>query len=129
MTTSIYSDIPYDLDIDEFGDLIVLEDTAAIKQALQTIIMTRLGTKTKFQNPIFGSATADLLFEKLNPFTISNLEEEVQFAIENWEPRVSVDAIAVESDINNHEIKISVTYSIVALNITEAITINLSVLS
>jgi phage baseplate assembly protein W len=127
--SSIYSDIPYDLNIDEFGDLVVLEDSAAIKQSLRTIVMTRLGTKTKFQNPIFGSATADLLFEKLNPFTISNLEQEVEFAIENWEPRIKIDAIAVDSDISNHKIKISITYSIVALNITESITINLSVLS
>jgi phage baseplate assembly protein W len=125
--TSIYSDIPYDLDIDEFGDLIILEDTAAIKQSLRTIVMTKLGTKTKFQSPIFGSATADLLFEKLNPFTISNLEQEVHFAIENWEPRIKIDAIAVESD--NHKIKVAITYFIVALNITESITINLSVLS
>ena len=127
-STPIYSDIPYDLDIDEFGDLIVLEDAAAIKQALRTIVMTKLGTKTKFQNPIFGSATADLLFEKLNPFTVSNLEQEVLFAIENWEPRIKIDAIDVDSDTNGHEIKVSITYSIVALNITESITINLSVL-
>jgi phage baseplate assembly protein W len=124
----IFSDIPYDLDIDEFGDLVILEDSAAIKQSLRTIVMTKLGTKTKYQNPIFGSATSDLLFEKLNPFTISNLEEEVQFAIENWEPRIKINAIDVESD-DKHQIKISITYSIVALNITESITINLSVLS
>lgn len=126
---SIYSDIPYDLTIDEFGDLVVLEDTAAIKQSLRTIILTKIGTKTKFQNPIFGSAIADLLFEKLNPFTMSNLEEEVEFAIRNWEPRISVEKISVDSDPDSHEIKVSLTYTIISLNITEAITINLSILS
>jgi hypothetical protein len=125
----IYSDIPYDLNIDEFGDLILKEDVDAIKQSLHTIIMTKIGTKTKFQNPIFGAATSDLLFEKMNPFTASNLEEEVQFAIENWEPRISVDSISVESDPNNHQIIVSITYSVISLNITEELTINLSVLS
>jgi hypothetical protein len=123
----IYSDISYDLTIDEFGDLELLEDTAAIKQSLQTIVLTKIGTKTKYQNPIFGSATAELLFEKMNPFTVSNLEDEVLSAIENWEPRVSVDAVEIEA--NNHQVKASIRYSIVSLNITESITINLSVLS
>ena len=126
---SIYSDIPFDLTIDEFGDLEVLEDTASVRQSLQTIVLTKLGLKTKYQNPIFGSATADLLFEKLNPFTLSTLEDEVETAIENWEPRVSVDSVDIDSDVQEHQIKVSITYTIVSLNITEEITINLSVLS
>lgn len=126
---SIYSDIPYDLNINEFGDLVVIEDTEAIRQSLRTIILTKLGTKTKFQNPIFGSAVADLLFEKLNPFTLSNLEQEVEFAVENWEPRVQIETINVESDVNAHEIKIQITYSIINLQITDELVINLSVLS
>jgi len=126
---SIYSDIPFDLTINEFGDLVVLEDTDAIKQSMQTIVLTKIGTKVRYQNPIFGSATANLLFEKLNPFTLSNLEEEVQFAIENWEPRISIDSINIDTDVGQHEIKVSITYSIISLNITEQITINLSVLS
>jgi hypothetical protein len=126
---SIYSDIPFDLNIDEFGDLILIEDVDAIKQSLHTIIQTKVGSKTKFQNPIFGSATSDLLFEKMNQFTESNLEDEIQFAIENWEPRVSVDSITINSDPNNHQIKVSIIYSVVSLNITEEIIINLSVLS
>jgi hypothetical protein len=126
---SIYSDIPYDLDINEFGDLIVIEDVESIRQSLQTIILTKLGTKTKFQKPIFGSAVADLLFEKLNPFTLSNLEQEVEFAVENWEPRVQIETINVESDISGHEIKIQIIYSIINLQITDELVINLSVLS
>jgi phage baseplate assembly protein W len=126
---AVYSDIPYDLTVNEFGDLQLLEDGAAIKQALQTIVLTKIGIKTKFQNPVFGSAAADLLFEKLNSFTISNLEEEIEFAIQNWEPRVSIEQIGIESDMGSHEIKASIKYTVVSLNITEAITINLSVLS
>lgn len=126
---SVYSDIPYDLTINEFGDLVVLEDTAAVKQSLRTIILTKIGTKMRYQNPIFGSGSADLLFEKMNQFTISNLEEEVMFAIENWEPRISVDNIYVESKPDDNKIQISITYSIVSLNITEELTINLSVLT
>lgn len=124
-----YSDLPYDLTINEFGDLVLLEDTDAIRQSLQTIVLTQLGTKVKFQQPIFGSAAAELLFEKLNPFTLSDLEDEVQFAVENWEPRVRIETINVESDVGQHNIKIQITYSIVNLNITDDLIINLSVIS
>lgn len=126
---SIYSDLPYDLTLNEFGDVDLLEDSASIKQALKTIVLTKLGEKTKYQNPIFGSAVADLLFEKLNPFTVSNLEEEITQGIENWEPRVRVDSVVVDSNMENHEMTVSVTYSIVNLNIVDELTINLSVLS
>lgn len=126
---SIYSDLPYDLTINEFGDVELIEDSESIKQALKTIVLTKLGTKTKYQNPIFGSDVADLLFEKLNPFTISNLEDEVIQAIENWEPRVRVDRVEVDSDISQNAMSVSITYSIVNLNITDDLTINLSVLS
>jgi phage baseplate assembly protein W len=124
-----YSDLPYDLTINEFGDVELLEDVAAIRQSLQTIVLTKLGTKTKYQQPIFGSATAELLFEKLNPFTLTNLEEEVQFAIENWEPRVQIETINVDTDVGQHEIKIQVTYTVINLQITDELTINLSVLN
>ena len=125
---SIYSDLPFDLTLNEFGDVEVLEDSDSIKQSLQTIVLTKLGTKTRYQNPIFGSQTADLLFEKLNPFTLSNLEEEVRFAISNWEPRVRIDGVTIETD-DQHSIKVSLIYSIINLNITDEITINMSVLS
>lgn len=125
----IYSDLPYDLTINEFGDLVLLEDVDAIRQSLQTIVLTQLGTKVKFQQPIFGSAAAELLFEKLNPFTLSDLEDEVEFSINNWEPRVRIETINVESDVGQHQIKIQITYTIVNLNITDELIINLSVLS
>ena len=105
---SVYSDLPFDLTIDEFGDLVVLEDSASIKQSLQTIVLTKIGTKVKYQKPIFGSAAADLLFEKLNPFTLSNLEEEVEYAINNWEPRVEIESIDLDTDVGQHEIKVSI---------------------
>lgn len=126
---SIYSDLPYDLTLNEFGDIALLEDTAAIKQSLQTIVLTRIGAKLIYQNPIFGSATADLLFEKLNPFTLSSLEEEVTIAIENWEPRVEISFVDVQADISQQSIKISITYKIINLNITDQITIDLTVIS
>lgn len=126
---SVYSDFPYDLEINEFGDVDLIEDSAAIKQSLQTIILTRIGAKMIYQQPIFGSATADLLFEKLNPFTLSNLEEEVTFAIENWEPRVEITLINIDSDTQQQQIKVSITYKVINLNITDQIVIDLSVLS
>ncbi len=123
---SIYSDIPYDLDINEFGDLVPVEDVDSIKQSLQTISLTKIGAKTKYQNPLFGSSIADLLFEKMNPFTLSSLEDEIEKAIENWEPRVEVSSVDLETDVSNHQIKITIIYTVINLNITDEVIINLS---
>ncbi len=125
---SIYSDLPYDLDINEFGDLELVEDVDSIKQSLQTICLTKVGAKTKYQNPLFGSAVADLLFEKMNPFTLSSLEDEIESAIENWEPRVEVSSVDLETDVLNHQIKIIIIYKVINLNITDELIISLATL-
>lgn len=125
----IYSDLDYDLEKNEFGDIIPVEDTDAIRQSLRTIVLTKLGQKTRYQNPLFGSAAADLLFEKINPFTMTNLEDEIEFAVQNWEPRVQIESISVESVTDRQEIRIGIIYSVINLNITDELVINLSVLS
>ena len=127
---SVYSDLDYDLPINDFGDTILLEDIDAIQQSIKTIILTRLGTKTKFIEPIFGSGVVDMLFEKIDAITITNIQDSIELAIENWEPRVEVNDLDIQIDSANiNQLRISIIYKIVHLNITDEVVIDLTVIS
>lgn len=123
-----YNDLSYDLERDEFNDIDILEDADSIKQSIRTIILTKIGTRTRFQNPLFGSGAADLLFEKVNVFTVSRIDEEINFALKNWEPRIELITVDIDLNPDRNELKIQILYRIINLDITDEITINLKVL-
>lgn len=127
---SVYSDLDYDLPINDFGDTIVLEDIDAIQQSISTIILTRLGTKTKYVEPIFGSGVVDMLFEKMDAITIVNIQDSIELALANWEPRIEIVDVDIQLDSANiNQLRISIVYKIIHLNITDAVTIDLTVIS
>lgn len=123
-----YNDLPYDLVRDEFNDVDLLEDLDSIRQSIRTIVLTKIGTRTRYQNPLFGSGVADLLFEKINVFTLSRVDEEISLAISNWEPRVSVLAVDVDINPDRNELTVQINFRVINLDITDTITINLAVL-
>jgi hypothetical protein len=123
-----YNDLPYDLTRDEFNDVDLLEDLESIRQSIRTIVLTKIGTRTRYQNPLFGSGVADLLFEKINVFTLSRIDEEISLAIGNWEPRVSVIAVDVNINPDRNELKVQINFRVINLDIIDEITINLAVL-
>ena len=123
-----YNDLNYDLIRDEFNDVDLLEDLDSIKQSIRTIVLTKVGTRTRYQNPLFGSGAADLLFEKINIFTISRIDEEITFAINNWEPRVDVLAVDVQLNVDRNELKVQINFRIISLDITDELIIDLKVL-
>jgi len=123
-----YNDLPYDLTRDEFNDVDLLEDLESIRQSIRTIVLTKIGTRTRYQNPLFGSGVADLLFEKINVFTLSRVDEEIALAISNWEPRVSVIAVDVNVNPDRNELKVQINFKVINLDIIDEITINLAVL-
>ena len=61
-------------------------DINAIGQSLQNLILTRRGEKPFI--PEFGTSLLDILFDTFGPSTVSKLNEEVRYAIANYEPRV-----------------------------------------
>lgn len=123
-----YNDLSYDLIRDEFNDVDLLEDLDSIKQSIRTIVLTKVGTRMRYQNPLFGSGAADLLFEKINVFTLSRIDEEITFAINNWEPRVDVLAVDVKVNADRNELKVQINFRIISLDITDELIIDLKVL-
>lgn len=94
---------------------------AAIIGALKNLMYTNRFEKP-FQ-PAFGSGIRALLFEDVSFITANILMTEIELAIKNFEPRVSVDAIRVQADPENNGYNVTLRFYI--NNLEAPVTINL----
>lgn len=95
----MYKDVKFDLKKNEFGDATIIEEVRSVKQSVCNILMTNKGELFYF--PQFGCNIRKYLFEKVNPLTILAIKDEVDFAIRNFEPRVTVVRTDVYKDEYN----------------------------
>lgn len=93
------------------GDLTTVVDARAINQSLRNLFLTS-PYERPFDNIEYGVGIRDKLFDLMGIATQIELEEEIQIAIANWEPRVFVINIDVEANPQQHSIRIKIYYKI-----------------
>ena len=97
------------------GDLIGLKDANAIARSVTNIVMTYPGEK--FFQPDFGSKVSRLLFENVDDITASQIQEEIEFSISNYEPRVNLTNVTVVADNDNALFDAIITYDIIGADV------------
>jgi phage baseplate assembly protein W len=95
-----------------------IDDLAVINSVKNLISTSRY--ERPFQ-PQLGSGVRGLLFEQMDSVTAAVLKREIRQTLENFEPRVVVQEVAVSPDFDNNGFKVGMTFLIV--NRTEPITI------
>ena len=111
--TSLYSD--FDLAFianPNNGDITIKSDIEAVKQSVKNLILTSRGERP-FQ-PNLGSGVRGLLFELGDAFTALELQEEIQYTLDNFEPRVSVLDIRVTDELDANRFKIQIYFTLVS---------------
>ena len=96
-------------------DLIGLKNANAIARSVINIVMTSPGEK--FFQPDFGSRVSKLLFENIDDITASQIQEEIEFSITNYEPRVSLRNVQVNADNDNGSFDAIISYSIIGADV------------
>jgi phage baseplate assembly protein W len=116
-TVATSRNVPYsDLDLTfankTTGDVYKKVDAAAVKQAVKTILQTDFGEKP-FQ-PYFGANIRALLFENVTETTISsNLERNIRFAIEKYEPRAVVEDVEILDLSDKNSVYARITFTVI----------------
>jgi phage baseplate assembly protein W len=90
------------------SDLIGLKNANAIARSVRNIVMTSPGEK--FFQP-------KLLFENVDDITASQIQEEIEFSITNYEPRVSLKNVQINADNDNASFDATITYSIIGADV------------
>ena len=100
-------------------DVARLTDIEAVKRSVRNLILTN-----RFERPFhpeIGSSIRDLLFETITPLNAVLLEDRIEEVIVNFEPRVTLNQIIVQDEIDNN--RYAVTISFYVNNTPEPVTI------
>jgi hypothetical protein len=85
-------------------------DVESVKRSVKNLILTDYGERP-FQ-PWIGSNIKALLFEQMDPFTISVLKDQIKILLENFEPRVILYNLEI-NDLDSNELRVTIYFTLV----------------
>ena len=97
------------------NDVLVLKNEDAIKKSVINLCRTRL--TERFFNEILGTSIESSLFELNNGEIAGSLEEEIKVLLKNFEPRINVTDVIVDTETDPNGLYITVRYNIIGLPI------------
>jgi len=95
------------------GDITLLKNENAIKQAVKNVVLTMRGEK--FFRPFFGTKLRSALFEFLDPIMADEITVSIEDALKVYEPRVTVDNIEYIDNIDDNSVEVTIFYRITGL--------------
>lgn len=101
------------------GDINILKDDVAIKNAVKNIILTKPGEK--LYEPNFGSNVTQLLFEPLDFIILEEIKVEILRVIYAYEPRVKIEDVIL-NEVGDYQVDCTISYKIVGQQETKELT-------
>ena len=95
------------------NDVTVLKNEDAIKKSVINLCRTRINER--FFNDLLGTSIEDSLFETNLNDIASFLEREITVLLSNYEPRIRLTSVIVESLVDSYELQIRIEYDITGL--------------
>ena len=95
------------------NDVTVLKNEDAIKKSVVNLCRTRINER--FFNDLLGTSIEDSLFETNLDDIASFIEREITVLLSNYEPRIRLTSVIVESLVDSYELQIRVEYEITGL--------------
>jgi phage baseplate assembly protein W len=94
------------------SDVSLKKDVEAVKQSVLNILLTNKGERPFL--PTFGANIRSHLFENIDSVTSSLIEEDITFALRNFEPRVRVLSVNVEEQPERNAVNITLDVEIIS---------------
>jgi len=95
------------------NDITILRNEDAIKKSVINLARTRLNER--FFNDLLGTSIEDSMFELNNSDISSFLEEEIKTLLKNFEPRIKLTNVYVDSQPDSNDLYIRIEYDITGL--------------
>ena len=97
------------------SDVIILKNENAISRSIRNLILTIPGEKPFA--PTVGSNVSNLLFENLDALTASSIQSEIEYTVNNFEPRVDLTGVKVTPNFDNNAFDVVINYDIVGIDV------------
>ena len=94
-------------------DVTVLRNEDAIKKSVINLTRTRINER--FFNELLGTSIEDSLFETNLDDISSFLEREITVLLKNYEPRITLRHVIIDSLVDSYELQIRIEYEITGL--------------
>ncbi len=96
-----------------------------VRDAIRVLLTTRPGERLFI--PDLGAGLDAMLFEPNTVSTRQTIKDRIVRALQQWEPRVSVDTVDVTADPGDAQAAIAtITYSLVATQVREQINVKVT---
>ena len=92
-------------------DLKILKNENAIRRSVRNIVQT-IPTE-RFFNPLLGSDVVSSLFDFVDFGTASLIQDQIQIAIDNFEPRVDNLEVFVNPNPDSNTFEVTVSFDII----------------
>ena len=96
-------------------DLTILKNENSIKKSVRNLVQT-IPTE-RFFNSAIGSEVRDSLFEFVDFGTASVIQNQIQIALENFEPRIDNVSVEVTPKPDTNEFEVTVFFTVVGQDI------------
>ena len=106
------------------ADIFKKTNAAAVKQAVRNLLLTN-STERPFMHR-FGGNLSDMLFRLSTEVDDANLESDIARAIQTYEPRAQVLGINSVVSPDNHEVRITVRFLVIATLQQDTVELNLT---
>ncbi len=93
------------------GDINILKNENAIKNAVKNIILTKPGEK--LYEPYFGSQVTDLLFEPIDFIILDEIRSEIIRVLTTYEPRIDVQEVTIQQIESEYSLDCRIEFKIV----------------
>ena len=95
------------------NDVTVLKNEDAIKKSVINLCRTRINER--FFNDLLGTSIEDSLFETNLNDIASFIEREINVLLKNYEPRITLRNVIIDSLVDSYELQIRIEYEITGL--------------
>ena len=111
MSDFLGAGLAFPLGVDQRGCIAMARGTNDIEQAIHLILGTVPGERP--MRPEFGCDLHSFLFETIDAETIGKIDTAVRVALDRWEPRIEVTAIAFDlAGVDDGLLEIEIGYRI-----------------
>lgn len=107
----------YPIDTDRRGDVATTGEDENIAESIRIILGTAKGERV--MRPEFGCDIHEHVFDSITPTTLTLLEDAVEEALVDWEPRIDIESVdAVPDDSTANRVMIRIEYFVRNTNST-----------
>lgn len=106
------------------GDISKLTNTESVKRSIRNLLSFK--SYEKPFHPEIGSNILDMFFDLPTPIAIDSLKDNIRYIIEKYEPRVTINSININTNLDGNDIQVLLNFTVKNLQTPINFTVNLS---